>query len=510
MARSATVLLVVVALLLAPVAVGVAFDDGPDGEDLQLAGSIAAQEDQLSSAEHADIPSVDHEVEVVVEFDRGTQNIPRPESFAVERVYTREGERLMQGSAPLSTVQLLSEHPMTRSIRITSRGPMADDPVSAGVDTIGAGSFHARNVTGRNVTVGIIDSDFRVSHPDIAGNVGAFRSFSRGGDWRHGTAVASVVADTAPGARLHLAAVGSTTTTDEYRRAVEWLKGNGADVIVDAGSYYGQPGDGSGEIASIAANASNDTVFVTSVGNHAKRYWRGNHSGPGYVTFEAGDVQGNWLADGEAFSGPVDVSLRWEQDRANVDYDLVLMRDRPGQDAVVERATGHDGRPYEYLHADVPEGRYYVAVRTGDATPNATRLELFANRDLAYRSSGGRTAPATAEGVLSVGASRNGSVRPFSAHDPDLVAPDTVDVRGISVEGGTSFAAPYVAGVAALVLQENPEISPRDVRALLRMTATDIEEPGVDSLSGRGRLNAAAIDDLLEGVRSGNAVAESR
>ena len=148
------------------------------------------------------------------------------------------------------------------------------------------------------------------------------------------------------------------------------------------------------------------------------------------------------------------------------------------------------------------------SIRAADGTANATRLELFANRDLTYRSSGGRTAPATAEGVLSVGASRNGTVRPFSAHDPDLVAPDTVDVRGISVEGGTSFAAPYVAGVVALVLQENPELPPRDARALLRMTATDIEEPGVDALSGRGRLNAAAIDDLLERVRSGNAVSE--
>jgi hypothetical protein len=56
---------------------------------------------------------------------------------------------------------------------------------------------------------------------------------------------------------------------------------------------------------------------------------------------------------------------------------------------------------------------------------------------------------------------------------------------------GTSFAAPHVAGVAALVLSVNESLSPDEVETLLVNTAMDIESPGWDELSGHGRIDAA-------------------
>ena len=446
-------------------------------------------------------PSVERDVRVVLAIEEAGY-VPAATGFEVDRTYTREGEKYVEGSAALSSVSRLSEDPRVRSVRIAGIDDTTGaDRVASGVAAIGADRLHEANVTGENVTVGVIDADFRVSHPDIADSLGAYRSLDGNDDWRHGTAVASVVADTAPDARLHLAAIGDSTTPEEYRRAVRWLRDSGADVIVDAGSYYAQPGDGSGEIAAVATEAANETLFVTSAGNHGARYWAGNHTagddashGDGeWVAFD-GESDGNYLADGERFSGRVEVTARWDDwSAADTDYDIYLLRDRGDrQDVVVARATGPEDRPVEHLGTRVPEGRYYVAVRAVEPGNGTDRIEVFANRNLSERSEGGLGAPATADGVLAVGASENGTAAPFSASGADLVAPDAVDAAGVEVDGGTSFAAPYVAGVAALALGERPWLPPGAVRARLLAAAVDVGPEGIDPATGHGRINASA------------------
>jgi subtilisin family serine protease len=57
---------------------------------------------------------------------------------------------------------------------------------------------------------------------------------------------------------------------------------------------------------------------------------------------------------------------------------------------------------------------------------------------------------------------------------------------------GTSFAAPLVAGAASLLLAVNPALGPAEVERMLLHSARDIEAPGVDHLTGYGRLDAAA------------------
>ena len=102
---------------------------------------------------------------------------------------------------------------------------------------------------------------------------------------------------------------------------------------------------------------------------------------------------------------------------------------------------------------------------------------------------------------------RHLQVTPYSAKgaDLDLVAPGGSEVDGSCSAGiwilgtgdslickiGTSFAAPHVSGVIALMLSAGFPQDPEKVRALLHMTARRPDDrPGRDASYGYGRLDA--------------------
>jgi subtilisin family serine protease len=67
-----------------------------------------------------------------------------------------------------------------------------------------------------------------------------------------------------------------------------------------------------------------------------------------------------------------------------------------------------------------------------------------------------------------------------------LPAPD----EKYQMTSGTSFAAAYVSGLVALMLERNPALKPDDVRAILLNTARDLGAPGRDDLFGAGEADA--------------------
>lgn len=86
---------------------------------------------------------------------------------------------------------------------------------------------------------------------------------------------------------------------------------------------------------------------------------------------------------------------------------------------------------------------------------------------------------------------------------------------------GTSFSAPFVTGVASLLLANNPELTVEQVTRMILMSADDIETPGWDQLTGHGLLNArkaltadpdyytiARIDKIAPAQKDGKLVIE--
>jgi hypothetical protein len=383
-----------------------------------------------------------------------------------------------------------------------NRHPSSGGATADALGAVRADAVHAEGLTGRGVAVGVIGRGFDPGA--LAGRVADRRQVGeRSGATAHDTAVAEVVAETAPSSELYLAGVGRTPTPAEYAAAVDWLTDRGVDVIVDSGSYFPSVAADERRITAAATRATDrGVVFVTSAGNYANRHWAGEGSptADGWVAVDDA-VAANPLADGERLRGRVTLHLRW---RSAADYDLYLYRRLPdAPDRVVAKSTDESTGPgltVERIDVAVPRGRYYAAVHADDpATPPGRVQVLAARHELGYTTArGSMVAPATSERVVAVGASADGERLSYSSRAEDggvdVLAPGDARTSDGTL-AGTSAAAPYVAGTAALMKSGGRDLSPGEVESILERTADD----------GDGRLDALAAVEAARDPTAGAA-----
>ena len=76
------------------------------------------------------------------------------------------------------------------------------------------------------------------------------------------------------------------------------------------------------------------------------------------------------------------------------------------------------------------------------------------------------------------------------APPPALTTPAANTSTGYATMSGTSMASPFIAGVAALMLDANNALTPGDLKAKLTASAQDWRSTGADDDTGSGRAQA--------------------
>ena len=397
-------------------------------------------------------------------------------------------------------------------LRVESIVPPQPDVTSQGAIVHGSPAWNARGFTGQGVKVGIIDVGFQgyagLMGPELPATVlarcytaiGTFTSLlsdcETGGV--HGTAVAEAVADVAPGASLYIA---NPFTPGDLQATALWMASQGATVINMSLSWiWDGPGDGTSPFSDSPLNTvglavDDGAVWVNSAGNSALANWFGGYSdgnGNGWIEFApTREVNAVQLFAGETLTA----QLRWDDDwgAATSDFDLYLYDASVSfilESSEFPQQGGVGHIPREKFNYTAPAtGTYYLAVYHFSGTvPSWLQLNAFTQQELDISvASYSIVNPAESlnTGVLAVGAAKWSTpsvIESFSSRGPttdgktkpDIVGADGGDSVSKGPGGffGTSQSSPHVAGLAALVIQQFPDLSPEQVAGYLKAQAS--------------------------------------
>lgn len=501
-----------------------------------LADDLAAGEPTLPADEvgEAGAPVEDPvgatTVEVVVEATSAAA--ARAAVVAVGGAVDVEVGNAVQAQVPAALLGAVADAAGVTTVR--EPRPAAPAGESEGVASIGADDWHVAGWVGTDVDVAVVDVGFG-GYLDRLG--GALPSdvdvdLSRCADpdeEQHGTAVAEVVHDVAPAARLRLVCI---ETDLDFVDALSTLAAAGVDVVnlslgfTLVGRGDGTPlGSGGPDPAmAVAALRAQGVLVVASSGNHGLTHHHqaaiGDADGPGYGDFVDLTADDRLLIAVPG-GGTASVGLQWDswfgpaggpQPNGLPDLDLYVGNATCGQvGASTANQGGVPADPWEFVTfrncSSSPQVFEVLVNRyAGNGTP---RLDLWFDGVSSIEAPTGSsiTEPASSPAVLAVGAYcvRTGTLQPYSGQGPtvdgrskpDVVGPDATSSTvygpaGSCADGftGTSASSPHAAGLAALLLGANPSLDVAELHDLVVRRAVDAGPAGVDPQYGAGRLAA--------------------
>jgi subtilisin family serine protease len=517
---------VVLAVGAAIVAADALFGDGGNAsaDGYRLAQSLAESFRRQPIARKLDFrlsssgrPKRGQRVRVIVE-GQPKRTIPAIKSVG-GRIEGRYAQ-LTQALVPKRVLRRLARSGAVRFVRppfsATPDGPIAGE----GPRSMEVARWHARGLTGKGVTVAIIDFGFKgyrrlQKQKELPATLTTkdYCSGKLATAGEHGSAVAEIVHEVAPRARLVLICIDTSEVA--LGRAYEFANRQKARVINHSASWYTSGrGDGTGETgtpAAIVARAHFEGVlWVNSAGNRADRnHWTGTFDDPdgdGFHNFTAGDNSSTIESSGAGC-----FSLKWDDwPRSSEDYNLILTR-ADSDEIVASSVNVQVGaqRPVEEFcySSDAPRLDLKIARAFGT---KEVRLDLFSWSGAAPRleyaePAGSVTEPGSSPNTLAAAAIcwQGNELEAYSSRGPtidgrtkpDLAGPDSVSNSTYGASRscgsgftGTSASAPNVAGVAALVAQRFPKYTPGQIQRFLEDNARDLGRPGKDSETGSGKL----------------------
>jgi hypothetical protein len=168
---------------------------------------------------------------------------------------------------------------------------------------------------------------------------------------------------------------------------------------------------------------------------------------------------------------------------------LVSALTAAAQSSVIVVAAGNDGTGrlpnYPAAFATMPEIASSMII-AGSLQPNGTRGSRFSNTPINQPGSGCSGTRAARVCYMDV-----------FLYAPGENILSTLPGGEYGTMSGTSMAAPYISGAAALVWSAAPYLTPEQVTAILFASAIDLGKPGKDPVYGRGLVNpAGAIGPL--------------
>jgi hypothetical protein len=241
------------------------------------------------------------------------------------------------------------------------------------VEASGATTWQTGGAAGAGVKIAVLDGDFlgykeRQASGDLP--LGAITKdfcgsdgFENNLDGGHGTAVAEIVYETAPGAQLYLVCAGTLTQMSD---AVDYMVAQGIKIVNHSrGIFNTSRADGAYSSSdpsflpeSLITKAYNGgIVWVNSAGNSGSTHWAGAFSdtdSDGVHNFTASDEGNNITVSN---NGSVSIFLKWDSwPTTSEDFDLYLSRasDGPGGGVLGQRPErlGHADRGSELYEPD--------------------------------------------------------------------------------------------------------------------------------------------------------------
>jgi subtilisin family serine protease len=455
----------------------------------------------------------------------------------------KQSDNVIKAKVPLDMLTAVADTVSGISFMKTPDKLIPVAVTSEGVDLTGADTYHNAGYTGSSVKVAVFDVGFiglsdAISNNELPDNVVKVdctvqpcnsNNPSIENTSNHGTAVAEIVHDMAPGATLYLIKVTDGMDLEDAKDfAVD--PNNGIRIInmslvVPNTNFYDGECYASNPVCTANDAYANNILWVNAAGNEAQRHYEAVFADPD------DDGWHNVLGSDETIKISVDsnhttinVYLTWDAwPTTNQNYDLYLLDnslDPLNPFASSKNPAG--GQPIEEIYIkNVPPGDYYLTIRQESASSNHLFevYSIYHNLSPAVASSS-LLGPADAAGAMAVGAINykkwtTGPQELYSSQGPtndgrpkpDIIGPDNVSTD-IFISGftGTSASSAHVAGAAALILNKNPGISVDDLWNTLTSTAIYMDYMEDPNIYGAGILNldiGAAIPSSTTVTTSG-------